>query len=393
MTPMEENRPRIAYMITPVTFGGCERVSMNYLKVADRGRFDIVPILFIRPWEDEPRFAHELRTMGYFFHSVPVSMTLMGDYFRLVRAVRMVLAIIRLYKMDLLHTHGYFADIAGCIASRIAGLPHIATSHGFINTEKKLRLYNRIDCLALRFGTKIIAVSEGIRRDLIRTGIRPERITTIPNAIGPGAPAGESGRIRRLLGIGEGETVAGYAGRLSVEKGLAYLIEAVSILKGRGERLRLLIVGDGPERGSLEEMTRAKGVEDMVIFAGFQANVEEWLGNIDIFVLPSLTEGTPMTLLEAMSAGLPVLACAVGGVPLMVAHGENGLLVAPGDPQKLSEGLSLLLRDPSFRARLGRAALDFTTAHCDIIDWRERIEHEYASLLTSAHQPEKAVTT
>lgn len=131
----------------------------------------------------------------------------------------------------------------------------------------------------------------------------------------------------------------------------------------------------------------------MVIFAGFQANVEEWLGNIDIFVLPSLTEGTPMTLLEAMSAGLPVLACAVGGVPLMVAHGENGLLVAPGDPQKLSEGLSLLLRDPSFRARLGRAALDFTTAHCDIIDWRERIEHEYASLLTSAHQPEKAVTT
>jgi glycosyltransferase involved in cell wall biosynthesis len=371
-------------MITPVTFGGCERVSMNYLKVADRGRFDIVPILFVRPWEDETRFAHELRAMGYFFHSVPVSMTLTGDYFRLVRVVRMVLAIIRPYKMDLLHTHGYFADIAGCIASRITGLPHIATSHGFITTEKKLRLYNHIDCLALRFGKKIIAVSDGIRRDLIRTGIRPERITTIPNAVGACAPAGESGRIRRLLGIGEGERVAGYAGRLSVEKGLVYLIEAVGILKGRGERFRLLIVGDGPERGSLEEMTRAKGVADMVTFAGFQADVEEWLGSMDIFVLPSLTEGTPMALLEAMSAGLPVLATAVGGVPLVVEDGVNGLLAAPGDPQKLSEGLSLLLHDPSLRKKLGRAALDFTIGHCDIIDWRERIEHEYASLLTSA---------
>ncbi len=391
MISAKTHRPRIAYMITPITFGGCERVSMNYLRIADRERLDIVPILFVRPWEDEPRFAHELRSMGYSFHSVPVGMTPTGDYFRLVRAVRMVFTIIRSNKVDLLHTHGYFADIVGGIAARIAGLPHIATSHGFINTENKLRLYNRIDCLALRFGKKVIAVSDGIRRDLIKAGISPERIATIPNTVGGRIPAGENGRIRRLLGIGEGETVAGYAGRLSVEKGLAYLIEAVAILKGRGERLRLLIIGDGQERGSIEEMTRVKGVEDMVIFAGFQADVEEWLRNIDIFVLPSLTEGTPMALLEAMSAALPVLACAVGGVPLMVEHGVNGLLAAPGDPRELSKGLSLLLHDPSLRARLGRAALDFTAARCDITGWRERIEHEYASLLT-AHQPKTAMT-
>jgi glycosyltransferase involved in cell wall biosynthesis len=393
MTSMKkDHRPRIAYMVTPVTFGGCERVSMNYLRVADRERFDITPILFIRPWEDEPLFAAELRSMGYSFHSVPVGMTLTGDYLRFARAVRMVLAILRLHKMDLLHTHGYFADIAGCIASRITRLPHIATSHGFINTEKKLRLYNRIDCLALRFSERIIAVSEGIRHDLVHTGVRPERITVIPNTVGAGTPVNGNGRVRQLLGLGREETIAGYAGRLSVEKGLAYLLEAVSILKSRGEKFRLLILGDGPERGVLEEMTRMKGIADMVIFAGFQADVEEWLGSTDIFVLPSLTEGAPMALLEAMSLGLPVLATAVGGVPLMVEHGVNGLLAAPGDPQSLSEGLSLLLRDPPFRRKLGRAALDFTNAHCDIIGWRERIENEYASLLTSTSTVRKAAT-
>ncbi len=372
-------------MVTPVTFGGCERVSMNYLRVARRERFDIVPILFIRPWEDEPLFATELRGMGYSFHSVPVGMTLTGDYFRLFRAVRMVLAILRLHGIDLLHTHGYFADIAGCMASRAAHVPHIATSHGFINTGKKLRLYNRIDCLALRISERVIAVSESIRDELVHAGVRPERVTVIPNAAGAGTQASGNGRVRQLLGLGREEIIAGYAGRLSIEKGLAYLLEAVRILNGRGERLRLLILGDGPERGVLEEMARMKGIADMVIFAGFQADVEEWLGSMDIFVLPSLTEGTPMALLEAMSAGLPVLATAVGGVPLVVEDRVNGLLAAPGDPQSLSDRLSLLLRDPAFRAKLGRAALDFTHAHCDIIGWRERIENEYASLLgTSA---------
>ena len=392
MTSTKDNRPRIAYMITPVTFGGCERVSMNYLRVADRERFDIAPILFIRPWEDEPLFAAKLKSMGYSFHSVPVSMTLTGDYLRLVRAVRMVLAILRLHKIDLLHTHGCFADVVGCIASRITRLPHIATSHGFINTEKKLRLYNRIDCLALRFSERIIAVSEGIRHDLVTTGVRPERVTVIPNAVGAGTPVNGNGRVRQLLGLGREETIVGYAGRLSVEKGVAYLLEAAGILKGRGERFKLLILGDGPERGVLEEMTRMKGIADMVIFVGFQADVEKWLAGTDIFVLPSLTEGTPMALLEAMSLGLPVLATAVGGVPVMVRHGANGLLAAPGDPQSLSEALSLLLRDPPLRRKLGLAALDFTKTRYDIIGWRDRIEIEYASLLTNTSTLKKAVT-
>jgi glycosyltransferase involved in cell wall biosynthesis len=248
-----------------------------------------------------------------------------------------------------------------------------------------LRIYNILDLFSLRFCNKIIAVSEGIRDDLIKHGIRPSKIVAIQNAVEKGFDPMRLAETRlekrKALGVSDGEYVAGYVGRLSAEKGVQYLIEAASILKGKGAQFRMLIIGDGPKRKELENLTVEKGLAREHMFVGFQNDIENWLPVLDVFVLPSLTEGTPMALLEAMAIGLPVIASDVGGVPELVENGVSGFLIPPGDSAALAEKLSTLCRNRSVRETLGQAAINATKNHCNVLDWSRQIEKEYEFLI------------
>ena len=389
---MKSKRIKVAYILTPITFGGAEKVSLNFLRHVDRGRFDIKPILLTRPWEEEPYFARETQRLGYEYETVPVACRPRSngrDRLRLPRIVYRFYCILKNKSFDVVHTHGYFADICALPVARSLGIRTHSTSHGYIAGDNKLRVYNVLDKYALRLCGRIIAVSDGIKDELVRSGIKQDKVTVIPNAVASSIGEDEllAGRHekRLSLGIAPDDFVVGYLGRLSKEKGLHYLIQAIAELRDQMVTVKLLIVGDGPERHALEQMVKDKELDSCVIFAGFQDDIENWLSVFDVFVLPSLTEGTPMALLEAMATGVPVIATKVGGVPKVVNNQENGLLVPSGDHQAIINGLNMLKNNPELRARLAKAGTDTIKANYSVDMWCRKIEKVYSGdkLLTS----------
>ena len=376
---------RIAYILTPITFGGSEKVSLNFLRHVDRQRYHIQPILLTRPWEDEPYFARELRRYGYQFESVPVAVRRNDNLLRVPRVAARLFAILRNGSFHLAHTHGYFADICGLPAARLLGIPGISTCHGFISNDRNLRLYNTLDRVALRLCARIMAVSEGIRDDLLRSGIDGARVEVVRNTPATGLGEGDFLRLRKKkridLAVGPHEVVVGFAGRLSREKGVEHLIEAACGLIRSGVPFKLVIMGDGPRGERLTKLAQEMRLDGHVVFTGFREDTESWFPAFDVFVLPSLTEGTPMALLEAMDLGIPVVASSVGGVPAVVQDGINGFLVPPGDSGAIRERLLRLAGEPDLRRMFSRAGKDMVSSRYNISDWSRRIEGMYESLV------------
>jgi glycosyltransferase involved in cell wall biosynthesis len=221
--------------------------------------------------------------------------------------------------------------------------------------------------------------------ELVTNGINSSRISVIQNAIqcthGEKQIGDHRTEKRSFLSIDKNMFVIGYVGRLSEEKGVNYLIEAASILKQLAATFKIIILGDGPKKIELEYLTKSKGLDNEIIFAGFQDDIDKWLTAIDVFVLPSLTEGTPMALLEAMSMGIPVIASAVGGVPGIVKNRVNGFLIDPGDYSGLCDKITLLKNNPALREKMASEAVKTIKERFDVNAWCGKIESEYESLL------------
>lgn len=378
---------RIAYIFTPTEFGGAERVNITFLNNVDRNLFTLYPVVFIRPWEKENVVLRELEKAEYACYEVPVAQKPRAegrDYFRLIRSYARVHSFLRTGAFDIVHTHGYLADILGIAAAKTLGIPAIATSHGFIPSTLKFKIYIWFDCLSLRHADRIIAVSEGVKQTLMANGIPESRVALIQNAVNQMHSNG-SGELLRAkkraeLGISSSEFVVGYVGRLSEEKGVRYLIHAGALASRSGIPVRLIIIGDGPQRPELEEFASRTCSGD-VLFTGFQSNIESWFPTMDAFVLPSLTEGTPISLLEAMASGVPVLSTAVGGVPQVIESGKNGILVNPAAAAEISSGLQSLYHDAALRNRMIQAAKDTICKKYDVHHWARRIEAQYLDIL------------
>jgi glycosyltransferase involved in cell wall biosynthesis len=382
-------RPRkIAYLLTPIEFGGAERVSLNFLQHVDRESFEIDPLLLTRPWEEENLFVRALRAARYPLQKIPVAVRPPNegrDFFRVVRSFARVRGLLKSRPFDLLHTHGYFADIIGIPAARSLGIPVLSTCHGFIENDSNLWIYNRLDRLLLRFANRIIAVSERIRDLLIRSGIDTARISMLSSGVETALSTerilSERERRRAALGFTNSDWVLGYVGRLSVEKGLVHLIRGGRLLRDRGVPIRIVIVGDGPQLTELQNIARQEGLARNTVFAGFQEDARDWYYAFDVFALPSLTEGTPMALLEAMARGIPSVASAVGGIPQVIQSGENGLLTQPENPEGLADAAEFLYRNRSLWSQVSERARQTVTERYNISAWTRRVESLYREVL------------
>ncbi len=381
---------KIAYIMTPVEFGGAERVNLTFLKNVNREQFIIHPILLVRPWETNNLFVNALSEMGYHSSTIPVAKKPIHsgrDYIRILRCIFILYRILSQEKFDLVHTHGYFADIIGITVSRLLRIPHIATCHGFISNDNNLKIYNKIDKLSLRFCNKVIAVSEEIKKELLHNGVSESNVATICNAIDNLFYEHDVSdyRIekRRLLLVDDSHFIIGYVGRLSKEKGIEYFIKACAILKERIKFFKMLIIGDGQERKNLECVSSNLELQENVLFTGFVNDVERWLPAMDVFVLPSFTEGTPLSLLEAMLCGVPVIASDVGGVPDIVKSGTNGILVRPGNVQKIADAICMLYEDEELRLKLAREARVTVQTQYSVEHWIKKIEDEYQRVAAS----------
>jgi glycosyltransferase involved in cell wall biosynthesis len=204
----------------------------------------------------------------------------------------------------------------------------------------------------LKLADHVVAVSEDLKRTLTeQLQASPDRVQVLYNGVDSRRFEHlERSKVRRELGIADGEFVVGTAVVLSVHKGLNHLLDAAPAVLAKAPATRFVIAGDGPARASLEAQARALGLGDRVVFIGHRTDVPDVVASFDTYVQPSLTEGLPLSLLEALAVGNPIICTRVGGMPEIVEHGVNGFLVAPGDTAALREAVLRVHGDPEFRA-------------------------------------------
>ena len=250
---------------------------------------------------------------------------------------------------DLLHTHGYKADICGYLAARRMSVPLLATSHHWTGQTRAVRFYEFLDGLFLRSFDAVVAVSEKIAHELCHAGVPKDKITIIDNGIDLSRYNTMVSERRR-----RDQLLIGTAGRLVEQKGMKYFLRAAQQLLKEFPDLLFVIVGDGPDRDALEQLAKELQIEKSVCFMGSHSDMASVYASLDIFVLASIAEGMPMAALEAMASGLPVVATNVGAMSKLIISAKTGMLVQPTNVDELAEALVRLLRDPELRKRVAR---------------------------------------
>jgi glycosyltransferase involved in cell wall biosynthesis/protein-tyrosine-phosphatase len=287
-------------------------------------------------------------------------------------ALRMVPAVarfLRAHDVDIVHTHRPKDNVIGAAAATLAGVPHlIRTVHGLAEpmrgwSRARYRVNDALDRAMLWcFADRIVAVSSHAAAALSGSGYPRARLVPIHNGVDLERVRATrpSADVRRAFGIHDDELLIGTAGRLTEVKGQQYLVDAARLILSEEPKARFAFVGSGPLRRDLVARAAALGVERACLFidplVDGKAGVFDLMAAFDVFVLPSLSEGSPMALLEAMALGRPIVATAVGGVPEIVIGDETGLLVQPRDAQALARACLTIARDRPLAAALGAAA-------------------------------------
>lgn len=238
--------------------------------------------------------------------------------------------------------------------------PWIAFNHGYTATDLKDRLYGELDRWSLPAADLVVTTCGPFAEAIQRRGVRKERIRVRHNSISAFRPpeAAVVDRTREKLGIAQGEQVILCAGRLSLEKGHADLLSAGSLLNSRGQlqRSRIVIAGSGPEAEPLKQQAERAGLNGKVVFAGHQSIMAPFYALATLMALPSHSEGSPNVVLEAMAAGVPIVATAVGGVPEILTDGETAVLVPARNPAALAGGIERVLNDATLREHIAANA-------------------------------------
>lgn len=289
-----------------------------------------------------------------------------------VRAVRQLL---KQRDIELIHTHVMRSNLVGAVAARYARIPAVSTQHGFTATGGRGVLYTWLDLQLMRRCDAVFAVSRPVQQRLLERGCAEDRVHLVPNGfVATRHLSREAARAE--LGAPAAGPVLGFVGRLSMEKGTDLLIEAASrTLIGD---LTTVIIGEGEERPSLESMALTR--RGRFIFAGRVVDAARLLPAFDAIVISSRSEGTPMVLLEAMAAGVPVAAFAVGGIPDALPSAA-GLLVPPLDTAALAEGLARIVADPAAAAQRAARAREIVATRFSAEQWADRVTRVYDRVL------------
>ena len=296
-----------------------------------------------------PELAHVAKEAGYEVALFPIK-----SAFDLA-ALKTIKHFVQDNNVDIIHSHGYREDFYALLSRTKAKL--VATNHLWKRTTFKLKLYAALDAFLLKRFEAIIAVSEPVKCDMLNQGISEQKITVIANGIDPDnyLPIENKLDIKKSLNIPTEHFIFGTLSSLTVEKGIAHAISAFANAKQSVSNIHLLVVGAGEQLKQLEALRDKYQLTDAITFAGRRSDVNNMLNVMDVFVLPSLNEGLPMAMLEAMAAQKAVIASAVGDVPKVITE-ENGILIKAGDEQALENAMIKLSLDKALIDRYGKAA-------------------------------------
>lgn len=300
--------------------------------------------------------------------------------------------LIRAARPAIVHTHTAKAGVVGRIAARLAGVPIIVhTYHGHVLRgyfgPLKTAFFRGLEAALNRITDVAITVSSALRDDLVGMGVAPrEKIRVIPLGLDLArfARPHPRGELRATCAAGDGETLIGVVGRLVPIKDIECFLEAAARVSQARDRARFAVVGDGELRAALERKAASLGLGERVTFVGWRKDLESVYADLDVVVNSSRNEGTPVALIEAMAAGRPVVATAVGGTADLLGDGERGRLVPAADPAALAGAIIQTLDEGEDSARRACAARDYVLAHHSVERLVKDIDELYRELLPVA---------
>jgi glycosyltransferase involved in cell wall biosynthesis len=362
---------KVLHIVSGDGWGGLETMVLDLLcSEIYRTRIDVAVIVL-----NEGRFASKARSSG--LDVVVVSESAMS-FSSLSKELKRVTGALR---PDVIHTHRYKEILLGALLAGASAAQHVVTIHGYepptgCLLRARTFLSNSL-CIgaALVQGARFVVVADHLRKRFmiprsrclsIRNGIR------IPQQVSSRSPIDPADHPK--------EVVIGWVGRLVPVKGVSTLLKAVAEMSKSQPTPRVLLVGEGPERESLEKLAAALGLSERVRFVGFVEDIWPYYEQMDLFVLPSLHEGVPIALLEALGAGLPVVASAVGGIPHVIGTSEAAVLIDSQSPSTWAEALTGLLSDRAKMTAIGERARKHIEANFSI----EGMTEQYLALYQSA---------
>jgi len=341
---MLNKRHTVMQVTHDLNYGGLQQVIVNICKSIDRERFD-VSILCLKKLG---AYVPEVEGLGVKVHLIPQKKTGV-DYFSFLKAAE----VFRREKVDIIHTHNTHPLVDGSLASLLAGVKTVIHTDHARDFPDKWRYMFAEWCMS-HLVYRMVGVSDHTVANLRKYERIPrKKLVVIPNGID-----GEKFQVtldrdmkRKELGIPHDGPVIGLGVRIAEQKGITYLLQAMPAILKKFPDLSLVIAGDGHLVGALKQEAQGLGIDGHVFFIGPRLDMPELLKLFDLYVLPSLWEGLPMVLLEAMAAGCPIVATDVGGNAQAVTSGFNGTLVEPRNPQKLADAVLDLLERPDMRAK------------------------------------------
>lgn len=373
-------RIRTMVFATQFFIGGTERQIATLVAGLDPARYDV----HVGCLDFQGEFLDDIRR-----RNVPVSIYPIRRLYgprAMVAQIRLV-RYLRKHRMQVMHSFGFYPNVFAIPAARMAAVPAVVGSlrdMGDVWTARQRRAQRWACALAHH----VIANANAIRERAIEEGYAARRLSVIHNGLDTArfSAAQDPVAQRDRFGLPRTGPVVGVFSRLNHPiKGIDRFLQAAALLGRRVPEARFLIVGDGPLRAHLEGQARHLGIEGATRFIGAHVDLAGLMPAVTVAVVPSLSEGLSNSLLEAMAAGLPVVATRVGGTPEVVSHGRTGLLVPPGDPRELANAIERLIRDPAFAASCGSAGQADVRERFSLQRMIGRTEALYESLLETRH--------
>lgn len=284
---------------------------------------------------------------------------------------------------QIIHSHGYKGDI---FTALLRNFNHkykiISTKHGSTYSSSQIRIYDYLGDSSLKFFDKVIAVSNFTKERLIEKHIPEEKIEVIHNGIDITLYNHKTeGKLRTELNLPPDSKLLGFIGRFGPEKGIIYLLEAARILCRKKEGVYFVLVGDGQLWEEAEAFISLNKLKDRIIMLGWRNDATDLLADMNALLLPSLTEGTPMVILESMSLGVPVIASDVGGISEVIDNLKTGLLLKPRDPEAIADAISYLIGNRELAENISQNSIHLVQTHFSSHRMSELYTHTYHNLL------------
>jgi len=377
-----EKRSKVLHAITLAEVGGAQRVVYSLVGATAKCR---PTVLVCGPGAELPRWVRSLDT------TFPVTICQLPSLRRELSLwwdVRALVDLLRVFRKErplIVHLHSSKMGVLGAVAARLTGVPFVVyTSHGWpmrsCHGRVRQALYLWLERFALRLTDKVVCVSESERHMAVEWKLcSAEKLTVIPN----GVPSGPEGRgyLRTLLGVTESTLLVGCVARLAEPKDPFAFVRLAYETRDVIPNATFVWIGDGPLRASCEQQVAKLNLRDRVRFVGIREDARLLVNDMDVVVLFSQAEAMPLVVMEAMWAGKPIVASAVGGVPQLIEHGLHGFLVSPGSDEAAKSFLVQLATDPALRTRMGQAGLEKARTYMNEFQMTQAYEELYRTLV------------